>query len=549
MVYNLSNSPNKSVFVRARLIMNHFLLKLFVFLILGISLYSCQGYPSSGTRIDLRGEWSVNNCEDSSCRQKHTGSVHRVKLPGYWHEYVHRNNDLTSLVQLERKIRISRDFSGDMLILSLGKIAVADEVRFNGVLIGSSGYFPGEGNPLQYGFAWMKKRLYYIPENLIRYNEDNLLSVRVFSHVISGIDGDLAILRYRSWSRYLNLTESLTPVSSMNAIMLTFMLTIVFLMVLHEYRKYWEMLYSVMVIITVFFLHLIFLGLDDLEGLVRFKLLIGLFPMIYFFIIMFAHGFFEYTSRIATVIAAGLLIVAELFVFLAPHSRFLIDTALRVCLAIITLYILYYTTVYLMVLIKNPRRYSVFLIAAVPLVASTVYTYYYLLDHRFYSMPPVIMFHPALALAGIIFVFILDYKNIRTEKESLAQMLLRKSQRLNKMLNVINRKGAKPEPRDAIYDVIKYLEDNYQETYDRKKLARRFNLNEDYLGQVFRKTTGYNISSFINRKRIEVAKEMLKDTDIRVIDVGYHVGFESLVHFHRIFKKLTGYTPNEYRKM
>jgi len=69
------------------------------------------------------------------------------------------------------------------------------------------------------------------------------------------------------------------------------------------------------------------------------------------------------------------------------------------------------------------------------------------------------------------------------------------------------------------------------------------------MGQVFKKTTGINISNYINNKRIEGAKDLLIETDAKIIDIAYHVGFDNLTHFHRQFKKQTGKTPSEYRVM
>ena len=83
---------------------------------------------------------------------------------------------------------------------------------------------------------------------------------------------------------------------------------------------------------------------------------------------------------------------------------------------------------------------------------------------------------------------------------------------------------------------------------DRRALAQRFDINEDYIGQLFKKATGTNISNYINMRRIERAKKLLIETDSKIIDIGYHVGFETLVHFHRQFKKSTAMTPQEYRK-
>ena len=107
----------------------------------------------------------------------------------------------------------------------------------------------------------------------------------------------------------------------------------------------------------------------------------------------------------------------------------------------------------------------------------------------------------------------------------------------------------KPEPRDAVHALIEHLDGNFSETYDRLALARRFNMNEDYMVKLFKKVTGTNIANYINTRRIEAARQLLEETDSRVIDIAFHVGFDNLTYFYRHFKKQTGYSPIEYRRM
>lgn len=122
---------------------------------------------------------------------------------------------------------------------------------------------------------------------------------------------------------------------------------------------------------------------------------------------------------------------------------------------------------------------------------------------------------------------------------------MKKSKQLQRAKKDLARTDVKPEPRDIIHDLIEYLDNNFNETYDRVTLAERFGLNEDYMGQLFKKVTNTNIANYINMKRIEVAKQLLKETDSKVIDIAFHVGFDNLTYFYRHFKKHTGYSPIE----
>ncbi|HNW29808.1 MAG TPA: hypothetical protein PKN50_15120 [Spirochaetota bacterium] len=90
----------------------------------------------------------------------------------------------------------------------------------------------------------------------------------------------------------------------------------------------------------------------------------------------------------------------------------------------------------------------------------------------------------------------LDYTfSLHKERDSLAQALMKKSKQLQRAKKDLARTDVKPEPRDIIHDLIEYLDNNFNETYDRVTLAERFGLNEDYMGQLFKKVTNTNIAN------------------------------------------------------
>ena len=65
---------------------------------------------------------------------------------------------------------------------------------------------------------------------------------------------------------------------------------------------------------------------------------------------------------------------------------------------------------------------------------------------------------------------------------------------------------------------------------------------------MFKESTGINISEYVNRLRVEMAKTALQFTDKSITDIGYEVGFSDTAYFTRMFKKCIGVTPKEYRK-
>jgi AraC-like DNA-binding protein len=74
-------------------------------------------------------------------------------------------------------------------------------------------------------------------------------------------------------------------------------------------------------------------------------------------------------------------------------------------------------------------------------------------------------------------------------------------------------------------------------------------LSPNYFGDLIKKETGKTAQEHIQLKLIDIAKERIFDTDKSVSQIAFELGFKYPQHFNRMFKKSTGYTPNEYRSL
>lgn len=72
-------------------------------------------------------------------------------------------------------------------------------------------------------------------------------------------------------------------------------------------------------------------------------------------------------------------------------------------------------------------------------------------------------------------------------------------------------------------------------------------LSPNYFGDLIKKETGKSAQEHIQLKLIDFAKEKIYDTEKSISQIAYELGFKYPQHFNRMFKKSTGYTPNEYR--
>lgn len=96
--------------------------------------------------------------------------------------------------------------------------------------------------------------------------------------------------------------------------------------------------------------------------------------------------------------------------------------------------------------------------------------------------------------------------------------------------------------------ILEYIQIHYQEELTLDFLSKMFFLNSSYLSQLFKKELGRNFSDVLSEIRLEKAKKLILDPDLRVYEVGELVGYRNFRYFSQIFKKNTGLTPSEYRK-
>ena len=69
-----------------------------------------------------------------------------------------------------------------------------------------------------------------------------------------------------------------------------------------------------------------------------------------------------------------------------------------------------------------------------------------------------------------------------------------------------------------------------------------------YFCRVFRKAVGLTFTDYLGRVRVEEAKMLLLNPHLRVSEIAYAVGFQSLTHFNRVFRQLTGESPTRFRE-
>lgn len=98
-----------------------------------------------------------------------------------------------------------------------------------------------------------------------------------------------------------------------------------------------------------------------------------------------------------------------------------------------------------------------------------------------------------------------------------------------------------------VQELISELSSRCDESWTLTQMAKRCGIKRTQLHNIFQKLTGSTPIEYLSRLRMERAKILLRETDIKVIDIAFECGFGSSQYFANTFKKTTGSTPSAYR--
>lgn len=100
-------------------------------------------------------------------------------------------------------------------------------------------------------------------------------------------------------------------------------------------------------------------------------------------------------------------------------------------------------------------------------------------------------------------------------------------------------------------EIVQFIDQNFMDEVRLDRMEMEFFISKYHLSRTFREITGLSIFEYLCHKRIEKAKQLLQhDVSENVVsDVCYRVGYNHPAHFSRVFKKLVGVSPIQYRKL
>lgn len=116
------------------------------------------------------------------------------------------------------------------------------------------------------------------------------------------------------------------------------------------------------------------------------------------------------------------------------------------------------------------------------------------------------------------------------------------------LAEILNLKFDDYKNKQKMEQAISYIKDNYAKELNMAIVSNHISMNYSLFSFVFKQYTGTNFVNYLKEIRIAKARELLEETDLKIIEISNMVGYENEKHFMKTFKTVCGVSPSEYRK-
>lgn len=136
----------------------------------------------------------------------------------------------------------------------------------------------------------------------------------------------------------------------------------------------------------------------------------------------------------------------------------------------------------------------------------------------------------------------------REQYEAMLRLLATFAQHLATISHSIEPKDRSAEPEPQIVSrAKKYIRERFQERITLDEAAQAVNASTRHFCKVFKEATGITFTDYLARIRVEKAKHLLQNPHLRVSEIAFETGFESISQFNRSFKRVAGMPPTQFR--
>lgn len=104
------------------------------------------------------------------------------------------------------------------------------------------------------------------------------------------------------------------------------------------------------------------------------------------------------------------------------------------------------------------------------------------------------------------------------------------------------------DPHWLVRLMKRYAEENFSRGICLREIAITHQMNEKYIGRIFKQETGQSFHAYCMTLRLQKAEKMLLQYDTKIIDIAMECGFDNISYFNRMFRRQHRMSPTEYRK-
>jgi len=116
----------------------------------------------------------------------------------------------------------------------------------------------------------------------------------------------------------------------------------------------------------------------------------------------------------------------------------------------------------------------------------------------------------------------------------------------DKFKEATSRNQDRAEPAE-IWKARKFIQEHSDEALSLTKVAKFSNISANHLSEKFKEVTCINFVDYVAGIRVGRARDLLQNSNLRISEIAFAVGFQSLSQFNRVFKKLTRKSPTQFR--
>jgi AraC-like DNA-binding protein len=538
-----------------------FVLDALCFFALPPSVLSETTVDQFNIRISLSGDWKIMAGDDIkyAAPDYNDASWDSIALPGTMIQYIRPKLGKTGVHWVRKKIFIDKNRQKKDLGLILGTISQADETFFNGVKIGATGSFPDNGHSM-----WNFPRHYVIPHQLVRFGSENVIAVRVYSYIYCDMIGNLAVTNIEDFNNSKKSNEFVFI--TLNYIIMGmgvpfFIIFLLFFLMRRDSQEY--LFYSLQLLCGLFITFDTCTSWNVYGSLInRYKILGISWVALNVVHPIFLHRIYN-LQRKKTEMLLWLYLASNSIIalFFCDETNLYELGLLLICMT--TPIGLYNLSCHIYALYKKRPYSKLFSVFGMTVILGAIHDgITYFLKYSGLTLGPLSPFfenmvfsYTALMLyLGTSAILVHRFINMMDEVEDLnanLESFVIENALLNERLLQSGKKSSSHSltnrAEEKIKRVLRYIKNNYTFDLSREGLAASINIHPDNLSKLFKMSTGMKLGDYVNDLRIKEAAKKLAETDEKVIDIAFSVGFDSLRTFDRVFQKFMKTTPEKYR--